>query len=61
MKIPMERSGSALWALSAMLAVALAATMLGMLSPYDTVRDGFFSRSFGGGARHLIEPVRSVP
>jgi len=59
MKIALEHTRQVL-TFSAVVAILVTAAVLGMLSPVDSVRDGFFSRSFGGG-RHFMEPVRGVP
>jgi hypothetical protein len=59
MKVPLEHTRN-VWAFSAVVAIVLTAALIGLLSPFDSERDGYFARSFGA-ARHFVEPVRGVP
>ncbi len=59
MKFALEHTRQVL-TFSAVVAIVVTAAVLGLLSPIDSGRDGYFSRSFSGG-RHFVEPVRGVP
>ncbi|MFY9658250.1 MAG: hypothetical protein WAK01_16990 [Methylocystis sp.] len=59
MKVPLEHTRNVL-AFSAVVAIVVTVALLGLLSPFDSERDGYFASSFGGG-RHFVERVRGVP
>ena len=59
MKVPLEHTRN-VWAFSAVVAIVLTAALIGALSPFDSERDGYFARTFGG-SRQFSEPVRGVP
>jgi len=59
MKVPLEHTRN-VWAFSAVVAIVLTAALIGLLSPFDSARDGYFASSFGS-ARHFVDPVRGAP